>query len=111
MKGIRPEYVRAARSLGATPTTAFVRVYLPQTMPGIAAGVLLVFIMAIGYYITPALLGGANDQMISWFIAFYTTDSVNWGLAAALGVVLLLATAILYVIYQRLAGARGLALG
>jgi putative spermidine/putrescine transport system permease protein len=111
MKGIRPEYVRAARSLGATPTTAFVRVYLPQTMPGIAAGVLLVFIMAIGYYITPALLGGANDQMISWFIAFYTTDSVNWGLAAALGVVLLLATAILYVVYQRLTGARGLALG
>ena len=111
MKGIRPEYVRAARSLGATPTTAFVRVYLPQTMPGIAAGVLLVFIMAIGYYITPALLGGANDQMISWFIAFYTTNSVNWGLAAALGAVLLLATAILYVIYQRLTGARGLALG
>jgi putative spermidine/putrescine transport system permease protein len=111
MKGIRPEYVRAARSLGAAPTTAFVRVYLPQTMPGIAAGVLLVFIMAIGYYITPALLGGANDQMISWFIAFYTTDTVNWGLAAALGVVLLLATAILYVVYQRLTGARGLALG
>ncbi len=99
------------RSLGAAPTTAFVRVYLPQTMPGIAAGVLLVFIMAIGYYITPALLGGANDQMISWFIAFYTTDTVNWGLAAALGVVLLLATAILYVVYQRLTGARGLALG
>jgi putative spermidine/putrescine transport system permease protein len=110
MKGIRPEYVRAARSLGAAPTTAFVRVYLPQTKPGIAAGVLLVFIMAIGYYITPALLGGANDQMISWFIAFYTTDTVNWGLAAALGVVLLLATAILYIVYQRLA-ARGIALG
>jgi putative spermidine/putrescine transport system permease protein len=110
MKGIRPEYVRAARSLGATPTTAFVRVYLPQTRPGIAAGVLLVFIMSIGYYITPALLGGADDQMISWFIAFYTTDTVNWGLAAALGVVLLVATGILYVVYQRLTGARGLSL-
>jgi putative spermidine/putrescine transport system permease protein len=107
MKGIRPEYVRAARSLGATPATAFLRVYLPQTAPGIAAGVLLVFIMAVGYYITPALLGGADDQMISWFIAFYTTDTVNWGLAAALGVVLLLATGVLYAVYRRLAGAGG----
>ena len=69
------------------------------------------FIMAVGYYITPALLGGADDQMISWFIAFYTTDTVNWGLAAALGVVLLLATGVLYVVYRRLAGGGGPALG
>ena len=65
MKAIPPGYVRAARSLGATPTTAFVRVYVPQTLPGIGAGGLLVFIMAIGYYITPALVGGAGDQLIS----------------------------------------------
>jgi putative spermidine/putrescine transport system permease protein len=111
MKAIPPSYVRAARSLGASPATAFLRVYVPQTLPGIGAGGILVFIMAIGYYITPALVGGAGDQMISYFIAYYTSSSVNWGLASALGAVLLSATLILYWIYNRLVGADGVKLG
>lgn len=102
MKAISPAYMRAAASLGAPPATAFVRIYLPQTLPGIGAGSLLVFILAIGYYITPALVGGAGDQMISYFIAFYTTDTVNWGLASALGAVLLVATLVLAVVYGKL---------
>ena len=89
MRGIPPNYVRAALSLGAKPTTAFLKVYLPMSMPGVAAGCLLVFILAIGYYITPALVGGQSDQMISYFVAFYTLQTVNWGMAAALGSVLL----------------------
>lgn len=111
MRGVRPETVRAARSLGAKPWTAFRRVYLPQTLPGVAAGVLLVFISAIGYYITPALVGGADDQMLSYFIAFYTTDTVNWGLAAALGVVLLAATGVLAALYARVAAGRSVGIG
>ncbi len=102
MKAISPAYMRAAASLGAPPAVAFLRIYLPQTMPGIGAGSLLVFILAIGYYITPALVGGAGDQMISYFIAFYTTDTVNWGLASALGAVLLSATLVLAVVYGKL---------
>ena len=73
-------------------------------MAGVSAGCLLVFITSIGYYITPALLGGPKDQMISYFIAFYTNGSINWGLAAALGGFLLLATLILYAVYNRLVG-------
>lgn len=104
MKTIKPHGMRAAVSLGAPPWVAFLRVYLPQCLPGIGAGCLLVFILAIGYYITPALVGGAADQMLSYFIAFYTTDSVNWGMASALGVVLLATTLILYGVYGRLVG-------
>ncbi len=111
MKAIPPTYMRAALSLGAHPAIAFVRVYLPQTLPGVAAGVLLVFIMALGYYVTPALVGGAEDQMLAYFIAFYTTSSANWGLAAALGVMLLTATAILYLVYARLVGMGQVKLG
>lgn len=111
MATVNPNYMRAARSLGAPPTTAFRRVYLPQTVPGVAAGILLVFIMSLGYYITPALIGGADDQLISYFIAFYTTDTVNWGMAGALAIILLLATALLYAAYVRLTGSAGVALG
>lgn len=102
MKALRPDYMKAALSLGATPLTAFRRVYLPLVMPGMAAGAILVFIMSLGYYITPALIGGASDQMISYFIAYYTTDSVNWGFAGALSVILLAATVVLYFIYVRI---------
>ncbi|TMH63884.1 MAG: ABC transporter permease [Betaproteobacteria bacterium] len=108
MKGISPLPVRAALSLGASPFAAFRRVYLPQTLPGITAGCLLVFILAIGYYITPALVGGADDQLISYFIAFYTNQTLNWGMAAALGLVLLAVTLILYGVYAKLAGTSGL---
>ena len=104
MRGIPTSYQRAAASLGASPWTAFRRVYLPQTMPGVAAGCLMVFIQALGYYITPALVGGADDQMISYFIAFYASRTVNWGMAAALSVMLLGATLTLYVVYNRLVG-------
>ena len=104
MRGIPPEYIRAAASLGARPLRAFVRVYLPLTVPGIGAGCLLVFILAIGYYITPALVGGANDQMISYYVAFYTNQTINWGMASALGAVLLIATLVLFALYARLVG-------
>lgn len=102
MRGIPPLHTRAALSLGATPFTAFRRVYLPQTAPGIGAGVLLVFIQALGYYITPALVGGAEDQMLSYFIAFYASRTINWGMAAALSILLLAATLGLYAVYSRL---------
>jgi putative spermidine/putrescine transport system permease protein len=111
MRTIHPSYVRAAVSLGATPFTAFRRIFLPLSLPGIAAGSLLVFILAIGYYITPALLGGASDQMISWFIAFFTLQTINWGMAAALGNVLLLATLALYALFARVVGVDRLRFG
>jgi putative spermidine/putrescine transport system permease protein len=85
-------------------------VYFPQTLPGVSAGALIVFILALGYYITPALLGGAGDQMISYFIAYYTEQALNWGMAASLSLVLLAATLVLVTLYGRAAGARQLAL-
>ena len=75
-----------------------------KTLPGIGAGAILVFILSIGYYITPALVGGANDQMISYFIAFFTLQTVNWGMAAALASVLLVAVLALYLVYARVVG-------
>jgi putative spermidine/putrescine transport system permease protein len=92
----------AAASLGAHPFTAFRRILVPLSLRGVAAGSLLVFMSALGYYITPALIGGANDQMVSSVIAFYATGSANWGMAAALGLVLLAATLVLYSVYSRL---------
>ena len=111
MKGISPSYLRAASSLGATPLTAFRRVYVPQTLPGVGAGCLMVFIQALGYYITPALVGGADDQMISYFIAFYASKTVNWGMAAALSIMLLAATLALYAVYDRMVGIDKMRLG
>jgi len=101
MKSIPPTYQRAAVSLGSHPFAAFWRVYVPQTYPGIGAGALLVFILAIGYYITPALLGGPNDQMVSYYVAYFTNVTINWGMACALGALLLAATLALYVVYGR----------
>jgi putative spermidine/putrescine transport system permease protein len=94
--------MQAAASMGASPLRAFWRVLLPLSLPGVLSGSLLVFMVAIGYYITPALVGGANDQMISSVIAFYATGTANWGLAGALGLILLFVTTILYLIYGRL---------
>ncbi len=110
MKVIPPSYARAARSLGATSWTTFRRIYLPQTLPGIAAGSLLVFILAVGYYITPALVGGADGQLISNFIAFHMSKS-NWSMAAALSAILLAVVLILYWLYDRLVGIDRLKLG
>lgn len=105
MKSVPPNYLRAAVSLGSAPLAAFFRVYVPQTYPGVAAGGLLVFITSIGYYVTPALLGGAGDQMLSYYVAQYTNVDVNWGMACALGSVLLTTTLVLYALYRRVAKA------
>ena len=110
MRVIPPSYARAARSLGATSWTTFRRVYLPQTLPGIAAGSLLVFILAVGYYITPALVGGADGVLISNQIAFNMKNS-NWSLAAAIAAMLLVAILLLYWLYDRLIGIDRLKLG
>lgn len=104
MKGISPTYLRAAISLGSPPFRSFWKVYFPLTIPGVAAGGLLVFIISMGYYITPALLGSPREQMASYFVAFYTNQTTNWGMAAALSAVLLAATMVLYFVYNRLVG-------
>ena len=111
MKNIPPSYERAARSLGATPWTAFWKVYFPQSLPGIGAGGLLVFILALGYYITPALVGGPTDQMVSYFIADHTNRSLNWGLASALGGLLSASVLLVYIVYDRLVGIDNMKLG
>jgi putative spermidine/putrescine transport system permease protein len=110
MRVIPPSYARAARSLGATSWTTFRRIYLPQTLPGIGAGSLLVFILAVGYYITPALVGGADGQLFSNMIAFHMNNS-NWSMAAALSAMLLVGVLILYWLYDRLVGIDRLKLG
>ena len=101
MRVIPKSYVRAAHSLGATPVKAFWDVYVPQTLPGIGAGALMVFIQALGYYITPALVGGPKDQMISYFVAFFVNERVNWSMASALGLLLLVLTGTMYLIFGR----------
>jgi len=111
MKNIPPSYMRAATSLGANPLVAFTKVYVPQTMPAISAGCLLVYILAIGYYITPALVGGPKDQMLSYFIAFFTNNTINWGMAAGLAVLLLTATIVLYTVFNRFIGIERLRMG
>ena len=111
MRTINPSYVRAARSLGATSWTAFRRIYFPQTLPGLGAGALLVFILAVGYYITPALVGGASGQLISNLIAMHMTQTLNWSMAAALAAMLLGGVLILYWVYDRLVGIDNLKLG
>lgn len=111
MRPIDPSYVRAARSLGATSWTAFRRIYVPQTVPGIGAGALLVFILSVGYYITPALVGGSSGQLISNLIAFHMQKSLNWSLAAALAALLLGGVLLLYWLYDRLVGIDNLKLG
>jgi len=111
MRGISPSYMRAAVSLGARPALAFWRVYMPLTLPGIGAGGLLVFILSVGYYITPALVGGQTGQFISNMIAFNVQESLNWGLAAALGVLLTVFALVFYTIYNRVAGVGRISLG
>jgi len=111
MSTIQPSYVRAARSLGATQWTAFWRVYFPQSVPGIGAGSILVFILSIGYYITPEIVGGTTGTFISNRIAYHISSSLNWGLAAALGSILLAAVLILYWAYDKIVGIDNVKLG
>ncbi|TFL18370.1 ABC transporter permease [Jannaschia formosa] len=111
MRGIDPSYMRAAMSLGSRPIPAFLRIYLPMSLPGLSAGALLVFIISVGYYITPALVGGTDGQMISNIIAFHMQQSNNWELAAALGSLLLFLIVALYWLYDRFVGAGNIKFG
>jgi len=111
MKTVSPSYVRAAKSLGASDWTAFWRVYFPNTVPGIGAGGVLVFILAIGYYITPELVGGTSGIFISNRIAYHISSSLNWGLAAALGVMLLTVVMVMYFVYDKIVGIDNVKLG
>jgi putative spermidine/putrescine transport system permease protein len=111
MKGIPPTYMKAAQNLGAPPSLAFLKVYMPQTLPGIGAGVILVFIVAIGYYITPELVGGKDGVLIGNMVAYHMQKSLNWGLAAAMGSILLVAIMILYWVYDKIVGIDNMKLG
>ncbi|MEX5597701.1 ABC transporter permease [Pseudophaeobacter sp. C1-32P7] len=111
MQTINPSYLRAAKSLGATNWTAFWRVYFPQSVPGIGAGSILVFILAIGYYITPEIVGGTKGVFISNRIAYHISSSLNWGLAAALGAILLVVVLVLYWAYDKIVGIDNVKLG
>ena len=111
MKTIPPTYMRAAKSMGASDSLAFWRIYFPNTVPGIGAGSILVFILSIGYYITPELVGGTSGVFISNRIAYHISSSLNWGLAAALGTILLVMVLALYWTYDRIVGIDNVKLG
>ena len=111
MKTISPSLMRAGKSLGGTPLVAFYKIYFPLTIPGIGAGCLLVFILSIGYYITPALVGGASGSLISNTIAYHMKSSLDWAFASALGAMLLVGVLIIYWIYNKLVGIDNIKLG
>jgi len=111
MKTIPLSQLRASQSLGATPFRTFFKIFWPQSIPGIGAGGLLVFVLSVGYYITPALVGGSSGQMISNQIAFHMRSSLNWGLAAAMGTILLIIVLLLYWLYDRIVGIDNMKLG
>ena len=111
MRTIPPSYMRAARSMGSTGFYAFRRVYFPLTVPGIAAGTLLVFILTIGFYITPALVGGSEGILISNLIADHIRSTLNWSLGSALGAILLAIVLILYWLYNKIVGVDNLKFG
>lgn len=111
MKGIDPSYMRASLSLGSNGFWSFIKVYFPLSLPGLSAGAILVFIVSIGYYITPALVGGVDGQMISNLVAYHMKISNNWELAAALGSVVLIVVLILYWVYDKFVGISNLKLG
>ncbi|HEU0116453.1 MAG TPA: ABC transporter permease, partial [Thermomicrobiales bacterium] len=103
MRGIDRNLMRAAENLGARPWQVFRRVFLPLSLPGVAAGCLLVFILSLGFYITPSLLGGQRDIMISMLIQQQVTQ-LRWGFASALGLALLVISLIFYLAFVRLLG-------
>lgn len=111
MKTVPQAHLRAAASLGATPLTVFRRVYLPQVAPGLAAGSLLVFIQCLGVFVVPAILGGAREQGLPVLIAHYVNKTLNWGLAAALSVILLVSVYLLYWLFVKLTKSATLSLG
>jgi len=101
MSGIPNELMQAAASLGSPPWKRFYRIYLPLSMPGVGAGCLLVFILAIAFFVTPALLGSIRETMISQVIEREISEAFNWGFGAALSLILIVITTTLYVIYNR----------
>lgn len=101
--------MRASSSLGAHPVRGFLHVYLPLSLPGVAAGGLLTFIVAAGYYITPSLVGSAREQMLGYFVAFYANNTVNWGMASALGLMLLACVMAVYLVAASTLGVKQLA--
>jgi putative spermidine/putrescine transport system permease protein len=109
MKGIPSHYMRASESMGGHPIRGFFYVYLPLTLTGIGSGALLTFIVAAGYYVTPTLVGSAREQMLGYYIAFYTNTTVNWGMASALGIVLIAGVLMVYLLAARLVGIRQIA--
>ena len=111
MKTISPSLMRAGKSLGGTPFVAFWKIYFPLTIPGIGAGCLLVFILAIGYYITPALVGGASGTLISNQIAYHMKTTLDWSFASAMGLMLLTGVLVVYWIYNKLVGVDNIKLG
>ncbi len=112
MRSIDRDYVKAAANLGASPSQAFWHIYVPLSLPGLAAGIIIVFILCLGFYVTPALLGGGRVMMWSMQIERNVTYHADWGAASALGVVLLaMALAIFWAVgrvigFQRMLGAR-----
>ena len=111
MKVIPKSHMRAAQNLGAKPVRAFIRVYLPQTVPGMSAGGLLVFVLAIGYFITPELVGGKDGQLIGHWNAYHLKTTLNWGLCAAIGSILLVIMLVLYWLYNKIVGIDNIKLG
>ena len=111
MKTISPTYMRAALNLGASPMHAFYKIYMPNSVPGVSAGCLLVFIIAIGYYITPELVGGKDGQMVGNWIAYHLKTTLNWGLCASLGAILLAMMTVLYWAYNKIVGIENIKLG
>jgi putative spermidine/putrescine transport system permease protein/mannopine transport system permease protein len=101
MRRMDATLIRAAEILGANPLRVFLHVYLPLSMPGVTAGVLLVFISAVGFYVTPAVLGGPRQMMVAVLIEQYVTRTLNWPLASALATILLAITTVLYLVYER----------
>ncbi|WP_370302342.1 ABC transporter permease [Pseudooceanicola sp.] len=106
MRGISGIYVQAARSLGASEWTSFRQVYFPQTLPGVLSGALLVFVLSLGFFVTPALLGGGRVLMISEYITYQIQEFLNWGLGSALSVALLVATALVLLVSARFVNLR-----
>jgi putative spermidine/putrescine transport system permease protein len=111
MKTVSPSLMRAGKSLGGTPFVSFWKIYFPLTVSGIGAGSLLVFILAVGYYITPELVGGASGKLISNQIAYHMKQTLDWSFASAMGLMLLCGVMAIYWVYNKLVGIDNIKLG
>ena len=111
MKTVSPSMMRAGKSLGGTPFVSFWKIYFPLTISGVGAGSLLVFILAVGYYITPELVGGASGTLISNSIAYHMKQTLDWSFASAMGLMLLFGVLAIYWIYNKLVGVDNIKLG